>query len=307
MKIIWLQAFASVVKYNSFSIAAEEMFTSQSNVSKYVHALEDELNLTLFDRSTRTLSITPAGRMVLQHAEAMLREYSTLCSDIQTYRSGSSSSIKIVSVPIMHLYDLSGVLVAFKKYNTDIQVEMIETDMLGVISQLKSSNNTIGILRECSLRLLPENVKWQTSSFISDELILLCGKGHPFASAESISISDCLNSNLLVLSTGFEEYKLILEDYGILPSRFLPSIKCASVTTLENYVANNLGVSIITKGMAKHLRNNKNIIFRHFVERPQFPLVIVAAEHTMSEKASMLIHQMVEKSSQHMLNEDNVR
>lgn len=294
MKIIWLQAFIAVAKFGSFSVAADELYISQSSISKHIHSLEEELGVSVFERNTRNISLSPAGRAIFNRACVICKEYTAMDSELADYRTMANPSIRIASVPIMHLYDLSGVLVNFRQLYPSVDIEMIETDMLGVIKNLESSPNTVGILRECAIRLLPRNIKWQTSSFIEDELICLCSKSHPFARVGSISISDCLNSRMVVLSTGFNEYRLLIEDYGIPASRLQPIIKCASVTTLENYVANNLGVSMITTGMAHTIAKNPNIACVKFSERPNFSLAIVAQTQSVTGEAAALIKMMME-------------
>ena len=107
---------------------------------------------------------------------------------------------------------------------------------------------------------------------------------------------------MVVLSSGFNEYRIVLEDCGISPTRLQPIIKCASVTTLENYVANDLGVSIITAGMARRIARNPNVACVNFSERPKFSLSIVAQTNTITEEAATLIKMMTETHRSRSLN-----
>lgn len=294
MKIVWLQAFIAVAKFGSFSVAADELYISQSSMSKHIRMLEDELGVSLFERSTRSVVLSPAGRAIYNRACVIVSEYEALEKELGSFCTAAGRSIKIAAVPIMHLYDLSGVLVDFRRLYPNVDIEMFETDMLGVIRNLESSQNTVGIMRQCSLRLLSRSISWHTAPFIEDELICLCSTRHPFASADSVSISDCLNARMVVLSSGFNEYRLVLEDYGISPSRFQPIIKCASVSTLENYVANDLGVSMVTAGMAQRIGRNPSLARVEFAEHPKFSLSIVAQASSVTEDAAMLIKMMTE-------------
>ena len=62
MEFKQLQSFAAVVKYNSFTIAAEKLFISQPTISAHIRQLEDELNIRLISRTTKNIEITPKGR-----------------------------------------------------------------------------------------------------------------------------------------------------------------------------------------------------------------------------------------------------
>ncbi len=56
-----LTYFLNLSEYKNFSLASYELCISQSSLSKQIKSLENELNVTLFDRSTRIVSLTPAG------------------------------------------------------------------------------------------------------------------------------------------------------------------------------------------------------------------------------------------------------
>jgi DNA-binding transcriptional LysR family regulator len=73
-----LQAFVQAATQGSFSAAARKLGRSQSTVSAAVASLEIDLNLTLFDRTTRKPTLTPAGYVMLQRAEDILAATSRL-------------------------------------------------------------------------------------------------------------------------------------------------------------------------------------------------------------------------------------
>ena len=293
MKLLWLQAFAAVARCNSFSAAAEELYSTQSNISKHIRCLEDELNVSLFVRSTRTITITPAGRALLPYAEALLRDYDAMCAAAEPFQNAGEHKLLIAAVPIMHLYDLPGSLLSFRNQYPSVQLEVAESDMLGVLEYLKQSPSTIGILRDCAISLLPENTRWKVFPFVEDELVMLCHKDHPLASQPEVSINDCLNSSLITLNAGSEEYQLVLKDLGIPPQRLQPAIRCSSTVTLQNYVRNNYGVSMLTRGMATFICEKDTMVCRPFAERPGFPLVIVVRESALSPMVNLLIQRIV--------------
>ena len=80
MKLEWLEAVAAVVKYRSFSEAAETIPCAQSSVSRYVRSAEDELGVILFDRSSNSnsVSLTPDGERTLPLIEQLLEDWVAL-------------------------------------------------------------------------------------------------------------------------------------------------------------------------------------------------------------------------------------
>ncbi len=80
-----LLAFATLARLGSFTLAAREMHLTQSAVSHAIKALERDLGCRLFDRMGRTVTITPAGKQLLQHADVILAEMQTARADMAAF------------------------------------------------------------------------------------------------------------------------------------------------------------------------------------------------------------------------------
>lgn len=68
MDLTQIAYFLAIVDAGSFTAAAEELYISQSSLSKQIRALEKELNADLFDRGRRQIELTPWGKAILPHA-----------------------------------------------------------------------------------------------------------------------------------------------------------------------------------------------------------------------------------------------
>lgn len=77
-----LRYFVEVAQRLSFSDAAEALHTSQPNLSKQIRQLERELGASLFERTTRQVVLTDAGRRLLPDATAMIRRWDVVRSGI---------------------------------------------------------------------------------------------------------------------------------------------------------------------------------------------------------------------------------
>src|SRR5947207_1990871 len=69
-----LRAFVTLARTGSFTLAARELFLSQSAVSHSVRALEGDVGCRLFDRMGKKVLLTQAGEQLLQHAQKILGE-----------------------------------------------------------------------------------------------------------------------------------------------------------------------------------------------------------------------------------------
>lgn len=77
-----LLAFTTLARVGSFTLAARELHLTQSAVSHAIKALEDELGVRLFDRLGRRVTMTDAGKHLLEHAQRILAEMKVARADL---------------------------------------------------------------------------------------------------------------------------------------------------------------------------------------------------------------------------------
>ena len=135
MELKQLEAFVSVAEAGSFSDAARRMFLTQPTVSTHIAALEKELGVKLFERTTKSLSLTRDGRRLLEIASHMLelrdlmKEYS-LGTGEKTIRIGAStipSGYLLPKVTGKFLKKAKGMSVTVK-YGNSLEIEEMVCD-----------------------------------------------------------------------------------------------------------------------------------------------------------------------------------
>lgn len=86
-----IELFMAVAEYGSFTHAAEKTFVTQPYLSKVVKQLEEELNVTLFNRTTRKLELTDAGKIVIEQGRLALKplqDMPNLLDELQDLQKG---------------------------------------------------------------------------------------------------------------------------------------------------------------------------------------------------------------------------
>ena len=90
-----IKYFQSVVKNNSFSVAAEECFISQSAISQQIQALERELGVMLLQRENRKFMLTPAGEYFYKKSLLITADLDRLCRETVRVSRGGEDTLRV--------------------------------------------------------------------------------------------------------------------------------------------------------------------------------------------------------------------
>ena len=121
----------AVAREGSVTAAARKLEVNHTTVSRRISALEQDLNVTLFDRSTTGWLITPVGETILASAEHMAEEVNSIKRLVQADRQELSGKLRVTSVDICIQRLLLPPLKAFARQYPDIEIELIaSTEML---------------------------------------------------------------------------------------------------------------------------------------------------------------------------------
>lgn len=116
----------------SFSQLADELHMSQPALSKQIGALEQELGLKLFDRTTSPLSLTPAGAYFIEEAKGMVYRQDQLLRTMQQFKSGEAGRLTIGVSPFRCMYLMPKIVGAIRERFPGVQVILHEDNSAGL-------------------------------------------------------------------------------------------------------------------------------------------------------------------------------
>jgi DNA-binding transcriptional LysR family regulator len=123
-----LAHLAAVVRNGSFTRAAAELGVSRSALSHSVASLEDRLGLRLLNRTTRSVSLTPAGARLLSRLDPALDEIAQAVDEVNSFRERPSGCVRLNVPRLAALLFLGPALPVFLAQHPDVQVEMAVED-----------------------------------------------------------------------------------------------------------------------------------------------------------------------------------
>jgi DNA-binding transcriptional LysR family regulator len=120
-----LQVFLAVARAGRISAAARRLHVEHTTVSRRLAALESELGVPLFYRTTKGYLLTPHGENVLSNAEAMEREAVAVAARAREGSGSVAGLVRLAVAPEFASHWLAPHLAAFKKKHPDIQLQIL--------------------------------------------------------------------------------------------------------------------------------------------------------------------------------------
>lgn len=152
-----LHLFQLVVQHRSFTKAAASAGLTQSAITRQVQGLEDSLGVNLFDRTTRSVNITPAGRFLFREATTLLGNADQSVRALRQEFAGARREVRIgVSRSISQSY-LPGLLHANLREAPDVTCRVSYQNSGDILGALEANDLDLGVL--CPPRRLPRGLK----------------------------------------------------------------------------------------------------------------------------------------------------
>lgn len=258
MEFRQLESFCAVVRYQSFTKAAEKLYISQPTISTHIRMLEQEFNSRLIIRTTKNIEITPHGKELFACAQKIF----TLKNDlIQKWSEENKKIIRIGASTIPADYILPEVLPLFCQKYPDIQLHIHQNDSGNILQSILNGKFTIGMVGMKSFEKELDFVP-----FFHDEIVMITPKQEKFLHfAQKIFNQDDLISLLkketIILREQGSGSKKRLESYFEqinLSEKSLNIIaRLNDQESIKKLVASGLGISFIS---AKAITDADNLL-----------------------------------------------
>jgi DNA-binding transcriptional LysR family regulator len=244
-----LQYFIEVTKFNSFSLAAEQLFITQPTISKMIKNLETELGVALFDRSRKKLTLTDAGRVILEQAKLVDRAFHNLESELDNLLGLKTGNIRIGLPPIFDAHFLLKFIGSFHEKYRGITFQLTEEGSKKIEADVENNLLDVGVI------VLPtKNEVFEHFSFMEEDLKLILHPSHPLAEKEEINLIELTNESFILFNKEFVLHDRIISSCQSVG--FNPHIisKSSQSSFIEEMVSWNLGISLLPESLCHNLK-----------------------------------------------------
>lgn len=177
----------TVEKCKNFTRAADECFISQSTLSTHINNLEIELGIRIFDRTTRPISVTPAGSAVLKFAQDIVNKSQQLNNELKKYSTFDSGSLLLGILPGSTHFRFLSSLKKYQQQHPSIHFDFHE----GVSSKLQSMllDNTLDFAMISEQEISPGI---HIFPYYSSEVVLIAPNDYALSNQSSITPEELL-------------------------------------------------------------------------------------------------------------------
>ena len=257
-----LRYFLTVAEELHFGRAAIRLHLAQPPLTRQISALEAELGFKLFDRTSRTVTLTAQGRSFLPYARGVLEQVELAQVIAGKLAAGTAGQLALGYVSSIALSDLfSQVIHAFAQRFPDVQLTLVECASGSLGAQVADGRLDIGLSRR-----LPQSSEVQALSLGQEPLVAALASDSPLASQAQVSLAQ-LSAYPLILfpadhGSGLNQsIEQLYREHGQ-PLRAGPTGR--QITSIIALVAAGQGVALVPQ-CAQSLMH-KGVTYRPLVE-----------------------------------------
>ena len=199
MELQHLLEFVTLVKYNSFTKAAKELYISQPALTKHITALEKELGFPLLKRNSRNTSITEEGKIVYRYAENISRHINEMQEEIAELHQDNKGILTLASTAMQTHFGISEIIHLFSITYPNIEVR-IDDSSLGMPNPFIADNIDLAFTHY--IKGGGKNYEYQV--FLHDQMAVVLPESHPLANEERIEFSQLKDETIICIDDDIE-------------------------------------------------------------------------------------------------------
>ena len=256
MELRQLEYFQMASRFKNITRAAQKLKVSQPNITVAIKKLEAELEVKLFDRSQKQLTLTPEGTVFLKRIELALRNIQDAILEVNDYKQLQKGTIKIGIPPMMGAYLFPKVFSGFRQLHPNLDVLLYEEGSLSIREKLESDELDFGII------IVPESAPNLNVLKMSRNQLMVCvAKESLLAKKSNIVAEDIAASDLIMMKEGAYLREIVQNRLSALKISPHTVLESSQIVTIKGLVAHKVGIAFLLDFICSHSSGIKAIPF----------------------------------------------
>lgn len=249
MELHQLRCFVAVADELHFGRAAQRLDILPSSLSRHILMLEEDLGVRLMARTTRNVTLTEHGALLLQEARDLIARADDLAGRIRAKGRDKASLLRLGVIDSAAVGLVPALLHDFREIAPDVVVQVLEDKTSRLLPRLLSGGLDLALIR-------PSHAPSRRLEFLfllHETAVVAVPRSHPLAERETISVSDLVGHPLIVPERRSRPHShdltmRLFTEAGLPPT---PVQLADSKQTIVNLVAAGLGVAIVPRWTSK--------------------------------------------------------
>lgn len=238
MTIRHIRIFIAVCKNGGVTAAAKELYLTQPAVSLAIKELEEHYHVRLFDRISRRLCLTEAGKQFLKYAEHVLSLFEQMEAGVKCW--DENAPVHIGCSMTIGTRFLPAWVHQFSLLNPEIQVKVQISNSEEIERKIVENRLDFGFVEN-----LPQAEEISSEVFLKDRLTVICAPEHPFAKKRMLTLQEVIGQPLLLREPG-SGVRALFDSVAVANNcRVEPLWESVNTQALIEAVAQNIGISVL--------------------------------------------------------------
>jgi LysR family transcriptional regulator, hydrogen peroxide-inducible genes activator len=238
-----LKYIIAVAETRHFGKAAERCFVSQPTLSGQIKKLEDELGVMLFERTNRSVEITPAGDAILSHARVIMEQADLILQLARARQDPLAGPLRIGAIPTLSPYLIPLILLPLRKHYPQMKLVLSEELTATLLERLRKHEIDAALL---ATPIAEQN--FESLTLFDEPFWIAYPRKHPFYIKDKITLRDLSNENLLLLAEGHCLADQAMEVCHIRERQAqgeMADLRASSLETLIQLVGADFGITLV--------------------------------------------------------------
>ncbi len=234
-----LEAFVTVADRRSFAAASKELGLSASAVSQLVSELEDTLGFRLFDRTTRRVALSSAGREMLGQAQSTMRNIGLVESFATDVRNRSAGVVRIGAPLVLASTLLPAAVRTFKERHPKVAIYIRDVPVEAMVDRIANGDLDLALGPD-----RPPDQAATSESVFASPWVLWCTPNHPLASKRKLRWRDLKSADLVAAGRDHEVSVAQMRSNSADSHTVLPADVVENISTALGIAAEGLAATL---------------------------------------------------------------
>lgn len=251
-----LRAFASIGRLSSFTRAADALHATQPALSAQIRELEDALGVKLFDRSTRSVTLTQAGSDLLPVVDNVLADLGSVVARARDVAHRNTGRVTVAALPSLSATLLPGIVAQMRAKHPGITIVIKDALAERIIGWIRADEVDLALTSAP-----PTDPQLMFRPLFTDRMVAVLPPAHPLANAKSVRLADLLATSLVLMDRDSSVRRIVDAACASIGRLAEPAHEAAYMSTAIGLVRAGLGATLLPSSAAE-LRAAADLVIR---------------------------------------------